>query len=146
MNVGAAQFQENALIRRRQRLCLLDVQCGVPKRQRTQPAFGTQQLDLVGRIPTSEETNAFLADGSPEKRSALVDKLLVSDEAARNFREVWDVLLMGRNGIRLGDWVEAHIDVQKVGGRLAFANAFLVVNGERVTRGSAVFARAPDKD
>jgi len=41
----------------------------------------------------------------------------------------------------VGDWVEAHVDVQKVGGRLAFANAFLVVDGERVTRGSAVFAR-----
>jgi uncharacterized protein (TIGR00369 family) len=45
----------------------------------------------------------------------------------------------------VGDWVEAHVDVQKVGGRLAFANAFLVANGERVTRGSAVFARNPDK-
>jgi len=41
----------------------------------------------------------------------------------------------------VGDWVEAHVDVQKVGGRLAFANAFLVVNGERVVRGNAVFAR-----
>jgi acyl-coenzyme A thioesterase 13 len=46
---------------------------------------------------------------------------------------------------RIGDWVEAHVDVQKVGGRLAFANAFLVVNGERVTRGSAVFARHPSE-
>jgi len=48
---------------------------------------------------------------------------------------------------QVGDWVEAHVDVQKVGGRLAFANAFLVVDGERVVRGSAVFARnapAPD--
>jgi acyl-coenzyme A thioesterase 13 len=44
---------------------------------------------------------------------------------------------------KVGDWVEAHVDVQKVGGRLAFANAFLVVNGERVVRGSAVFSRAP---
>jgi acyl-coenzyme A thioesterase PaaI-like protein len=42
---------------------------------------------------------------------------------------------------KIGDWVEAHVDVQKVGGRLAFANAFLVVNGERIVRGSAVFAR-----
>lgn len=42
---------------------------------------------------------------------------------------------------KIGDWVEAHVDVQKVGGRLAFANAFLVVDGERVVRGSAVFAR-----
>ena len=42
---------------------------------------------------------------------------------------------------KIGDWVEAQVDVQKVGGRLAFANAFLVVNGERIVRGSAVFAR-----
>ena len=44
-------------------------------------------------------------------------------------------------GAKVGDWVEAHVEVQKVGGRLAFANSFLVVNGERITRGSAVFAR-----
>jgi len=48
---------------------------------------------------------------------------------------------------KVGDWIEAHVDVQKVGGRLAFANAFLVVDGERVVRGSAVFARnAPAAD
>jgi acyl-coenzyme A thioesterase 13 len=43
---------------------------------------------------------------------------------------------------KVGDWVEAHVDVHKVGSRLAFANAFLVVNGERLVRASAVFARA----
>jgi acyl-coenzyme A thioesterase 13 len=53
---------------------------------------------------------------------------------------------------KVGDWVEAHVDVQKVGGRLAFANAFLVVDGERLVRASAVFARgagplpSPDTD
>jgi acyl-coenzyme A thioesterase 13 len=46
---------------------------------------------------------------------------------------------------KIGDWVEAHVDVQKVGARLAFANAFLIVNGERVVRGSAVFARGPSQ-
>jgi len=48
-------------------------------------------------------------------------------------------------GAKIGDWVEAHVDVQRVGGRLAFASAFLVVNGERVVRGSAVFARGASK-
>ncbi len=48
-------------------------------------------------------------------------------------------------GAKVGDWIEAHVDVQKVGGRLAFANAFLTVNGERVVRGSAVFARSEAK-
>lgn len=43
---------------------------------------------------------------------------------------------------QVGDWVEAHVDVQKVGSRLAFANAFLVVDGERIVRASAVFTRA----
>lgn len=43
---------------------------------------------------------------------------------------------------RLGDWVEAHVDVQKSGRRLAFANAYLVVAGERILRASAVFLRA----
>jgi acyl-coenzyme A thioesterase 13 len=42
---------------------------------------------------------------------------------------------------KVGDWVEAHVDVQKVGSRLAFANAFLVVNGERLVRANAVFFR-----
>ncbi|VTR94491.1 ig-like domain-containing protein : Uncharacterized protein OS=Chthoniobacter flavus Ellin428 GN=CfE428DRAFT_6209 PE=4 SV=1: PSCyt1: PSCyt2: PSD1 [Gemmata massiliana] len=53
-------------------------------------------LDLIGRIPTPEEVNAFLFDAAPNKREALVDRLLVSDEAARNWREVWDAILLGR--------------------------------------------------
>ena len=43
---------------------------------------------------------------------------------------------------KVGDWVEAHVDVQKVGRRLGFANAFLVVNGERLVRASAAFSRS----
>ena len=42
---------------------------------------------------------------------------------------------------RVGDWVEAHVDVQKIGGRLVFANAYLLVGSERIARASAVFAR-----
>jgi len=42
---------------------------------------------------------------------------------------------------KIGDWVEAHVDVQKIGGRLAFASAFLLVDGERIVRASAVFSR-----
>jgi acyl-coenzyme A thioesterase 13 len=47
---------------------------------------------------------------------------------------------------RLGDWVEARVDVQKVGGRMAFANAYLHVGDRRVARASAVFARAQAKE
>ena len=43
---------------------------------------------------------------------------------------------------KIGDWVEAHVDVQKIGSRLIFANAYLMVDGERIVRASAVFARS----
>ncbi len=36
-------------------------------------------LDLVGRIPTYAETTSFLADGSHDKRSQLIDRLLASE-------------------------------------------------------------------
>jgi acyl-coenzyme A thioesterase 13 len=42
---------------------------------------------------------------------------------------------------RVGDWVEAHVDIQKIGSRLVFANAYLLVGSERIARASAVFAR-----
>ena len=41
-----------------------------------------------------------------------------------------------------GDWVEARVDVQRVGKRMAFANAYLHVGERRVVRASAVFIRA----
>ena len=44
---------------------------------------------------------------------------------------------------RIGDWVEARVDVQHVGSRLAFANAYLCVGNRRIVRASAVFAREP---
>jgi len=40
-----------------------------------------------------------------------------------------------------GDRLEAHVDLQKIGRRLVFANAYLVVGSERIARVSAVFAR-----
>lgn len=42
-----------------------------------------------------------------------------------------------------GDWVEAHVDVQKVGQRLAFASCYLVVGERRILRASGVFAFVP---
>lgn len=36
-------------------------------------------LDLTGRIPTPEETRAFVADADPAKRDKLIDQLLSSD-------------------------------------------------------------------
>ena len=43
---------------------------------------------------------------------------------------------------KLGDWIEAHVDIQKLGGRLAFANAYIKCDGKRIARASGVFARS----
>ena len=42
---------------------------------------------------------------------------------------------------KLGDWLETSVDIQKIGKRLAFANAYIQVNESRIARASAVFAR-----
>ena len=39
-----------------------------------------------------------------------------------------------------GDWVASEVEVQKTGSRLAFANCYLVANGVRIVRASAIFA------
>ena len=44
---------------------------------------------------------------------------------------------------QVGDWLSAQVDVQKIGRRLVFANAYLKVEQERIARVSAIFARAP---
>lgn len=40
---------------------------------------------------------------------------------------------------KVGDWIEARVDIQKRGSRLAFGNCFLCVGEERIVRASAVF-------
>jgi len=40
---------------------------------------------------------------------------------------------------KIGDWIEARVDVQKKGSRLAFANCYIGVGEERIVRASAVF-------
>jgi len=40
---------------------------------------------------------------------------------------------------KLGDWIEIATDVQKVGGKMAFANCYFIVNSKRIARASGVF-------
>ncbi len=46
---------------------------------------------------------------------------------------------------RVGDWVEARADVQKVGRSVAFASCYINVGRERIVRASAVFKVASMK-
>ena len=75
---------------------------GTPKPSSDSVFLRRVYLDLVGMIPTYEETTAFLADTDPQKREKLIDKLLADPRYARNQAQVWDVSLLGRSpkGIR----------------------------------------------
>ncbi|WP_419195322.1 DUF1549 domain-containing protein [Novipirellula herctigrandis] len=59
-------------------------------------------LDILGRIPTLEELNAFLADRGSGKRAKLVNTLLYDDrfteEYAGHWGTIWTNILIGRSG------------------------------------------------
>ena len=43
---------------------------------------------------------------------------------------------------KVGDWIETSVDLQHLGRKLGFANAYLTVDSRRIVRASAVFVRA----
>ena len=59
-------------------------------------------LDIIGRIPTNDELQTFLADRRARRKANLVQRLLYSDqytsEFARNWSTVWTNLLIGGGG------------------------------------------------
>ncbi len=59
-------------------------------------------LDILGRVPTVEELQAFVSDKAPDKRGQLVNRLLnderYTEEYARNWTTIWTNILIGRSG------------------------------------------------
>ncbi len=53
-------------------------------------------IDLIGMPPTHDELTAFIADTTPNKREAAIDRLLASPHYARNLATFVDVMLMER--------------------------------------------------
>lgn len=53
-------------------------------------------LDIVGRVPTKEETLAFLNNNAKNKRTALVDELLDSEGYVSHFFNYWSDLLRAK--------------------------------------------------
>ena len=55
-------------------------------------------LDVIGRIPDSNEAASFVSNRSRDKRAQLIETLLASDEYSRHMREIFDPVLMDRRG------------------------------------------------
>jgi hypothetical protein len=64
-------------------------------------------LDLIGTLPTAEEAAQFLQDPSPNKRSALVDRLLERDEFADYWAMKWSELLRVKSEFPINLWPNA---------------------------------------
>ena len=62
-------------------------------------------IDLVGTIPTIDETRQFLKDTAPDKRSKLIDRLLKDPRYATHMADIWLPILISRN--------PAHPEVQQ---------------------------------
>jgi hypothetical protein len=62
-------------------------------------------IDLVGSIPTADETRQFLKDTAADKRARLIDRLLDDPRYASHMADIWQPILIGRN--------PAHPEVQQ---------------------------------
>ncbi|MFN0078651.1 MAG: DUF1549 domain-containing protein [Prosthecobacter sp.] len=66
-------------------------------------------LDVVGRIPTIQETTEFLKSSDTEKRAKLIDTLLAGDGYVQNFFNYWaDILRMKSNMVGGGQSLPAY--------------------------------------
>ncbi len=65
-------------------------------------------LDVVGRIPTIQETTEFLKSSEADKRSKLIDALLASEGYVQNFYNYWaDILRLKSNMVGGGQSMPA---------------------------------------
>jgi hypothetical protein len=53
-------------------------------------------IDVAGRLPTPDETRAFLADPDPAKRDRWIDDLLASESYADYFANKWSAVLRNK--------------------------------------------------
>jgi hypothetical protein len=109
-------------------------------------------LDVIGTLPTADEARAFLDDPSPNKRSALVDRLLERDEFADYWAMKWGDVLRVKSEFPVNLWpnaVQAYHRWIRTSLRDnlpydRFARTLLTSNGSNFRVGPANFCRAAE--
>ncbi|MFM7097829.1 MAG: DUF1553 domain-containing protein [Gemmataceae bacterium] len=101
-------------------------------------------LDIIGRIPTANETKSFLDDSSPTKRVKLIDDLLADDEFGKHMADIWQSLLLPRISDNrrvqtepLTTWLENHFNENT--GWDKIANELLTSTGPQDKNGSITY-------
>lgn len=103
-------------------------------------------LDVIGRLPTPDETRAFLTDKDPKKREKLIDALLERPEYADFWANKWTDLLrpnpyhVGMKATyNLDQWLRKSFRENKPYDQ--FVREIIAANGSTWTNGAAVFYR-----
>ncbi len=107
-------------------------------------------LDVIGTLPTAEETRAFLKDPSPAKRTALIDRLLTREEFADYWTMKWSDLLRVKAEFPINLWPNAaqvyhrwiHTALRDAVPFNRFARELLTGSGSNFRSGPANFYRA----
>ena len=101
-------------------------------------------LDTVGVLPTPAETQAFLADPSPDKRDRLIESLLSRPEFVDYWTYKWsDLLLVSSKNLGAPamwsyyGWVRNHVALNTPWDR--FARELITARGSTAENGGAAF-------
>ena len=104
-------------------------------------------LDLLGRIPTVQETANFLETKDAGKRAKLVEYLLQSPDYPRNFGNVYSVLLLGRkmqerrvDRAALANWLRKQFAEDRPWNEMAYE--LITAKGNNKENGAANFTLA----
>ncbi len=103
-------------------------------------------LDVIGRLPTPDETRTFLADKDPKKREKLIDALLERPEYADFWANKWADLLrpnpyhVGKKATyNFDQWIRKSFRENKPYDQ--FVREIISANGSTWTNGATVFYR-----
>ena len=103
-------------------------------------------LDVIGQLPTLEETKAFLADSAADKRAKLIDQLLERPEHAKFWALKWGDLLrltstqIGSSGVfKYHRWLERAFETNMPYDQ--FARELLTASGSTLDNPAANFYR-----
>jgi hypothetical protein len=104
-------------------------------------------LDAIGLLPTLDETRSFLADCSPEKRTRLIDALLLRPEFAEHWALKWADLLRNEEKVldakgvdAFSTWIRESISTGKPLDQ--FVRELVVARGQTYEHPPANFYRA----
>lgn len=97
-------------------------------------------LGIAGRLPTLEETEAFLADSDPDKRAKKIDALLETTDYADFFASKWSGLLrnkvargtewVARDSYAFHDWIRSSLNANKPFDQ--FAGELVMASGKAI--------------